>query len=96
MHLLAQIVCQRARVSDIAGWYGPDHQRLGLLLPRTSREGGHRLIRDLEDRFHDRLAGDIARGRSLPRLSCDMFRYPPEGESDVALISRNAITASAP
>jgi hypothetical protein len=96
LHLLARIIGERARMSDIAGWCSAAHDQIGLLLPQTSWEGAECLIRDVEQRLHERLARDMAAGDPRPELSCEVVRYPSDGEAEISLISTPASPRRAP
>jgi len=55
MTLLGQTVCRRIRMSDLAGWYGPGHERIGILLHATAQDDVQNLIEQIEKAFQARV-----------------------------------------
>lgn len=55
MTLLGQTICRRIRMSDLAGWYGPGHERIGILLHATAQDDVNRLIDQIEKAFQERV-----------------------------------------
>jgi hypothetical protein len=74
--LLAHVVSERSRLSDVFGWHGTNNVKVGLILPDTTRHGAMCVVRNVESLFQKEAMGRGLMSHELPELVCDLFVYP--------------------
>lgn len=75
MDRLARTIASRIRLSDVAGWYGTG-DRIGMILPGTTKVGAAHLVQQIESALHAGLAGKARAGGVALALECKVFTYP--------------------
>lgn len=75
MELLAQAICKKIRISDIAGWYGASHHKIGLLLHDTLQPHAALVIQKIEKLFQKSFK---TRSESTPEIVCEVYTYPSD------------------
>ncbi len=70
---LAGVIVRRVRVSDVAGVYGVESRRLGVILPDMDLEGAARFLKAVEELMRGSMNGSWT---PEFRLLCEMFSYP--------------------
>lgn len=78
IHTLAQVVRQRCRISDVAGWYRAENPQIGLILPATPVHAAHSLVQAIETIFRARTRRRTPPDRPLPEIACEVFEYPSD------------------
>ena len=67
LNMLAEVVCERTRFTDVAGTH---EGGIGLILPDTPREAAWELVCAIEQLFHTRLERRFGWDGPLPEVMC--------------------------
>jgi hypothetical protein len=73
--LLADVLCRRARISDLVGWRTEDGE-LGAILPCTPTAGATCFIEAVERTLQERTRRELDLAGLQPELTCHVFAYP--------------------
>jgi len=76
--LLASIIHDRTRISDIKGLHQGESLRIGIILPDTKRKAAIELVQSIEDIFVERARLMTLRSNSVSELFCEIFTYKNE------------------
>ena len=91
LEVLAAVVCNRSRISDIKGWYAEDGRTcLGLILTDTTGEIAAKVIRSIEDSFAQKAKRVVSRKVEPPPLTCKIF-VSPETRNPVTSVPATAL-----
>jgi hypothetical protein len=73
--LLADVLCRRARISDLVGWRTEDGE-FGAILPCTPTAGATCFIEAVERTLQERARRELDLAGLQPELTCRVFAYP--------------------
>ncbi len=76
LEILASVIRDRTRKSDIKGVHGKENQKLGLILPNTNFEKASIVIQAVEANFREALQALKFNLFQIPELTADVFLYP--------------------
>ncbi|MFB3785258.1 MAG: hypothetical protein ACE15F_02710 [bacterium] len=76
LEILASVMRDRTRKSDIKGLHGKENKKLGMILPHTDFEKASVVIHAVETQFREALEALKFDPYQIPELAADVFIYP--------------------
>jgi hypothetical protein len=78
LNLLASVINERTRLSDVTGIHQNGHKRVAVLLPDTPYVKAFNLVNSIEENFTRKASDAKFRKNKAPELMCEVYSYPNE------------------